>query len=333
VTWIIHKQSFINGLLWACNYVFLLLANPKTPSLYQVVFNELNLVVVFILSLTFQGNGYTIPQFFALIALFVGGLLPLVDATSDGGSSVGWYLMYIVGAWSIGVANLVTENVMRNVYFQDKAETPKRFLVSISQFLFLTNLYSIAIVLALLWVPYLAYGADKWQDYTWNGMKCIWTGVCKAEDNAECEHDNYTIGVVHTWLSSTLSFICAYLAAYMQREKDVVYVSVAYAVAPVLSVTLFVIHPLMGNYYEVPDNISITSCVITLVAGVGYKALTLYREKLGLEDKGFFGFAFKCPCFFKWWKYQPYNQQQVDLHTTLINTGTGGEDDHWSPMG
>jgi len=136
-----HKQAFATGLFWATNYVFLLLANPSVSGLYQVIFNELNLVLVFLVSLVFQGNRYTFFQIFALIALLVGGLIPLADDSNSESNSTGWYLMYLLGAWSIGLANTVTENILRNVYSLNGKK--KTFLVSVSQFLLLVNGYSI----------------------------------------------------------------------------------------------------------------------------------------------------------------------------------------------
>jgi len=308
VTKDLHKQAFINGLLWCMNYVFLLLANPKTPSLYQVVFNELNLVVVFVASLIFQGNTYTFFQILALITLLVGGLIPLADSSSEGASAVGWYLMYVLGAWSIGIANTVTENVMRNIYL--KRGSKKQFLVSISQFLFLTNFYSIFQVLALLWVPYLAYGEDKWKDYWLHGMKCLWTGICDASDNAECAHQNNRDGIMYTWLSSTLSFICAFVAALMQRDYDVVYVTVAYAVAPVLSTVIFVGKKFMGDYYDAPTDIAIVATIVTLFAGLGYKVITWVTESR--RKSGNDSWTIKTHqqlCSVTRWKFQPYEAE------------------------
>lgn len=163
ITRIMHKWAILNGLCWSSNYVMLLLANPLIPGIFQVVFNEMNIVLVVFLSLFLNGNSFNVAQFLTLIGLLIGGFLPLVNASIHGEvKRVVWYFIYLIGALAIGMANTVTENVMRNVYTKNSAAEgqSKQFLISTSQFLFLTNMYSGLIVLLLIPVAMWAYSID-----------------------------------------------------------------------------------------------------------------------------------------------------------------------------
>jgi len=280
-TWTMHRQSFANGFAWSMNYVFLLIANPFVPGLYQVVLNESNLVIVFVLSTLLLGNRHSLGQWAMFALLIIGGLLPIIGSQRQGGSTAYWYLMYLLGAWGIGIANTITENVLRNVRVESGPESSVH-LISVPQFLFLTNMYGILVVLAFFWVPMLAHG-EQWASIVMEGMTCIWTGRCPEEDHYACPHHGDSLGIGALWGSSTLSFICAFVAAAIQRKRDAVYVTVAYSLAPVFSMVIFMTPMLMGQFYEKPSGLEVLSNMVALFAGLSYKYLSHSHHDQSLE--------------------------------------------------
>jgi hypothetical protein len=351
----INKYAIYNSIAWSITNVFLLIANPKTPDIYQVVFNELTIVLVVMLSVYLNGHTYTIVEYFSIFILLIGGLLPIINASIQHSNDKYWYIIYLIGAWTIGIANTITENVMKNLYIQrcnyvdieesstnDMAinqpvnestgcfrmntvyqknvphdvqeENQKQYLVSVSQFLFLTNFYSIFLVAGLCIVPYLSQG-DKTYHYWKNGMICLWTGICDPDDNTLCTSDiglpfsqNYEDGIKYTWMSSTFSFIGAYIAGVLQRKKDAVYVTVVYTMAPVLSVIIFSLHLLMGKYYIIPNNIKIMSSIITFIGASGYKIYNVLKEyRTNVKEYGLKSVS--------WFKIKPYLQLHNDEST------------------
>lgn len=277
---ILHRQALLNGFVWSANYVCLLSANSFVPGLFQVVINESNLVVVFLMSMFLMGNRYHKSQWFCFVLVLVGGLMPLAGSQT-GEITIKWFLLYLLGAWAIGFANLITENVMRNLYVTTGREAPndKISLIPETQFLTLTNFYGIFCVLALFWVPQLAQGGE-WLGYFTRGMACLWTGQCNADDSKMCAshgHENdKMIGLLSMWLSSTFSFLSAGIAANIQRDRDVVYVTVALTLAPVLSMCLFMVQ--VSRFYDVPTNLELCANIVTFAGGFGYKVCSHMRS-------------------------------------------------------
>jgi len=251
------------------------------------------LALVVLLSLCLLGNRYSCRQWCCFVVVVLGGLMLIAERSLDGGGNMGWYLLYAIGAWAIGVANTVTENVMRNVYRQTQTDSTglsvelypgsssdREYLISASQYLCLTNVYSIVIVLALAWVPRIAFGTEWFGKFA-NGMQCLWTLSCNEDDLRVCEHqDSALVGVAAAWIAAILSFISAYVAAVMQRRQDVVFVSVAYALAPVVSMAIFLNPWLMGEFYHPPTRIDILSNMVTLAGGLLFKYVTLLGDPL-----------------------------------------------------
>lgn len=199
--------------------------------------------------------------------------MPLAGSQT-GEITIKWFLLYLLGAWAIGFANLITENVMRNLYVTTGQEAPndKISLIPATQFLTLTNFYGIFCVLALFWVPQLAQGGE-WLGYLTRGMACLWTGQCNADDSKTCAshgHENdKMIGLLSMWLSATFSFLSAVIAANIQRDRDVVYVTVALTLAPVLSMCLFIVQ--VSRFYDAPTNLELCANIVTFAGGFGYK--------------------------------------------------------------
>jgi len=268
---VLHWSSCLNGAFWSCNYVFLLVANPFVSGLYQTVINESTLVVVFTISYLLLGNRYRTQQWMAFGLLLLGSAIPLFNAQGAGGNSWGWLVLYGLGSWAIGFANVVTESVMRNASLD----------IDPAQYLCLTNLYSIPIVLGLSWVPRLAQGTI-WSAYFLNGMGCLWAGDCPSDDIVCPKSQGYGpgIGIIAMWTAATLSFVCAFIAAHIQRRRDVVYVTVAYTIAPVFSVLMFLCHFVMQRFYTEPTVVEVLTNVVTLGAGIWYKVATLYGGQL-----------------------------------------------------
>merc|ERR1719208_784672 len=99
--------------------------------------------MVFMISQLFLGNRYRRLQWLCFFIVIVGGALPVLESTNKGAHiQIQWFLLYLVGAWAIGFANTITENVMRNHYVNRvdaesaAAETDnKLFLIPASQYL------------------------------------------------------------------------------------------------------------------------------------------------------------------------------------------------------
>lgn len=262
------------------NYVFLLESNSYVSGLNQVVINESNLAVVFVLSSCFLGNRYHKGQWALFVVVAVGGLMPLAQApVASTQNQPIWLALYMLGAWAIGIANIITENVMRNMYYKKLGDDDKQYLVGASQFLCLTNVYSIFVVICLAGVPRTAQGPSWWRFFI-NGMLCLWTGRCHDEDSTTCPNQGNGLGIVAMWSAATLSFVCAYIAARIQRRHDAVFVTVAYALGPVVSMVLFMLKCVMGTYFSTPSSIEIWSNVVTLSGGILYKVFTLKYGEL-----------------------------------------------------
>jgi len=273
---VLHRQGFCTGLSWCVNYTLLLLANPSVPGLLQLVLNSSGLVVVVLLSMLFLGNRYSSAQWLCVAAVTAGGLLAALDATGSDGQVI-WALLYALGAWSIGLANLLTENVMRNVHRQCGCiEEEREPLISVVQFLFVVKLYGIPGTLALFWIARAAQG-PAWSRHLLGGLRCVWAGDCAG---AAClGGDSEAAGLLAMWIASTLSFVTVLVAAGVQRRRDAVYVGVAHALAPVLSMVVLMQRGIMGRFYTQPHASQILSNVVTLVGGVAYTAVTLMQEK------------------------------------------------------
>jgi len=148
-----------------------------------------------------------------------------------------------------------------------------------------------------------------------NGVKCLWIGDCNDADNASCDYHNNRDGILYTWGASTLNFVCTFLAGWMQRDRDVVYVTVAYTLAPVLTTIIFVVKPLMGDYYEAPSNLAVMATLITLIAGITYKALTLAGEHYRAQgSKSCVWTTHSQICSIERFRLQPYLLGENDIN-------------------
>jgi len=86
------------------------------------------------------------------------------------------------------------------------------------------------------------------------------------------------------WISSTCSLTSALIAAAIQRKQDVVYVTVAYTLGPVVSMVIFMLQFLMGDFYQAPTTIKVVANILTLGGGVMYKVLTSLYEAKPTQD-------------------------------------------------
>lgn len=242
--------------------------------------------------------------------------MPLFESSqSHGGVKVQWFLLYVVGAWAIGFANSITENVMRNHHIKTgDGEDDKRFIIPATQFLLLTNLYGILCVLALFWVNWMSEGAEFFSFWR-NGMACLWTGHCPAEDSASCsgrlkDGGGLVFGdatdataIVSMWISSSFSFCSALLAAHLQRRRDVVYVTIAITLAPVLSMVLFLV-PIEG-VYDPPSSLAVVANIVTLIGGIGYKIVSKLGDKTNPKKEQ------RETCLTKRFKFVPVTETEL----------------------
>lgn len=112
-------------------------------------------------------------------------------------------------------------------------------------------------------------------------MSCLWLGRCSLEDNPTRNPNTgtgWTLAILMTWGSSTLSFVCCQVAAMLQRERDVVYVTVAYTLAPAFSTIIFIM-PFLGPYQESPEPLKVMSAIITLISAFLYQFATSFKDE------------------------------------------------------
>uniref|UniRef100_A0A7S4Q6F0 EamA domain-containing protein n=1 Tax=Alexandrium monilatum TaxID=311494 RepID=A0A7S4Q6F0_9DINO len=276
---VLHRQGALTGVAWSVNYVLVTAANPFVPGLLLLVLHSSGMAFLVFLSVLLLENSYCLAQWGCIALVCAGRSLAMLDESVDDRRGI-WALVYGLGVWAVGVANLLTENVMRNVRrVCEGDEETRQPLISVVQFLCVVKLYSIPATLALCWIPRAARGPARAR-YRADGMKCLWTGACAEADSASCAEPGSTVtGLVSMWIASTLSFVTVFLAAGVQRQRDAVYVGIAHALGPVLSMVVLIQRGLMGIYYRQPQRIQVLSNVITLGGGVVYTAVTLLQEK------------------------------------------------------
>ena len=112
-----------------------------------------------------------------------------------------------------------------------------------------------------------------------NVLLVAWKMFIRRQSNQESQYgdrldtsNSYDLG------SSTLSFVCCQVAAMLQRERDVVYVTVAYTLAPAFSTIIFIM-PFLGPYQESPEPLKVMSAIITLISAFLYQFATSFKDE------------------------------------------------------
>jgi len=270
----------IIGLCLAMNYVFLLIANPYTSGVIQVIFNELNIVVSMIGSMLLLGKSYQWLQLFAGLVCVVGGIIPLaVPSPSPAQSSIPtlvWYLIYLLGTTPIPFSYIVTENLLQigfksHIEAQIKEEEDfgiqnekqvTRKQVRISQMYCLANMWTTVFVLAFFWVAGIAYVDNLWSNFT-NGLACIFS--FGAYNPTECS------GVEWVWVAMLSSFFSTWSSAMITREEDVTIATLIMTVAPFLSSVIMGVKQIFGPYYTPINWTGWVSLAIVALSVVLYK--------------------------------------------------------------
>eukprot|EP00049_Salpingoeca_infusionum_P020561 m.364421 g.364421 ORF g.364421 m.364421 type:complete len:421 (+) comp26959_c0_seq1:86-1348(+) len=246
--------SGIAGLCWALNYVCLLLANPEVSGPVQVLFNQLNIVVLLAVSYLFLRSNFSVIQILMVLVIF--GLLlaqnlihsdgPGVDGGQSSKNSPGWLLIYFVGSASIGIAMAWTDSVTKlyKSVFRSRAsdgrlvngravsetsallepdldprpDYTQRSPLSLAQYYLFVNLWAFLFASALVWIPMASYKEHTYT-YIMDGIRCLFGGSCKTAGSSLSDKE-ITVGVYCVWLSSVASFFSAYFAAQLMNTDD-----------------------------------------------------------------------------------------------------------------
>jgi drug/metabolite transporter (DMT)-like permease len=244
------------GFFWSLNYVFLLSANPYIPGVAQNGLVELSLAGVVLTSIVAFGRRYTLVQW-AAVALVVGGiiLLALSNAATAEPSALPqgvWYLFYAIGAGAIGVANAITENVV------------KRFqTMSVSLFYAWVTVFTFLFVVAWLWVAPLS--DSNWAADLRDGIATFFT-VSSA-------------GVAYVWIAAASNFISTMYAAYVSRSSDATFATLIGQLGPIVAVVLMSSRAVFGQYYSPVSKLEIGALVVVLLGVLTYKAEALVRGR------------------------------------------------------
>jgi hypothetical protein len=245
------------GLFWACNYVFLLVSNPYTPGLVQVILNELNLVVIVLFSRFVHKKKYEWLQYVGVVLVLLGGLVPLFQSESGAASSSlpswVWYIFYTFGTIPIALANVRTERIL---------QTDKE--IKIAPFFFVINVWAIVFTLALFWFPMMVQG-NEFSSYFIDGI----VAICSFKSK----------GSLWVWLGILFSLPSTICTAQLSRDEDATFTTMVLSVAPGFSGIFMGIKPFMGGYFQ-PVGFTIwISMAVVFFSTLYYKIVTYFLNK------------------------------------------------------
>jgi hypothetical protein len=265
------------GLAWAFNYVFLLVANPYVPGTVQVVFNELNVVVVVVVTLglnrtVYRTDPHKVTYDWVLLVCCVGvigsGLLTLVNPTSTAApTSIPrwiWNVVYIVGSGAIAIANIISEKVFKASKGAASGD------LSIGLCFAMANVWCFLFCALFFVVPYLAVLdlGTFWSNTT--------TGL----------HDIITFanwrGSLWSLLAAAISVPGSYFSVVICRDdpKGATFNSLVLAVAPGVSAIILNWKALIGEtYYQPITGADIASIVLVLAFVLAFKGWQAYRQQ------------------------------------------------------
>jgi len=252
------KTTGLIGFLWAFNYVFLLVSNPYVPGTIQTILNELNLIVVVVVSRFFLKSSYHIGQYIAVFLTLVGGLIPFFQADSTTKASHiptwVWYIFYTVGTIPIALVNIRMQCILQK-HRGEKVSVPLMYVV--------INWWTMWVVLALFWFPGMSDGKNMWPEFLLGIEK-----ILSFSDMGSC----------WTWISMVISIISNLLTAYISRDEDATYATIVLALAPAIAGVIMGIKPLMGPYYT-PLGWSVwVSMAIVMCSVLLYKFIGVYSN-------------------------------------------------------
>lgn len=254
-----NRDAILIGAFWAVNYVFLLVSNPYTPGMVQVILNELNIIVVVVYSKVVHKKQYHIGQWISVIVMLAGGLIPIFQsqstATASHLPSWVWYIFFTFGTVPIALANVRTERIL-----QDDTEKT----ISVPLFYSVINVWTLVFVLGLFWFPGLAVGSEFWNQFI-EGMKAIMSFNSR--------------GSAWTWAAIIISFASNIFTALLSREEDATFATVVLALAPGIAGVLMGIKPIMSIYYQSTGWTTWVSMAIVMISVIMYKVFGFYMKK------------------------------------------------------
>jgi hypothetical protein len=265
------------GFYIAMSAVFILVSNPYTPALVQIVLNQSNIGVVCVYSRLFNGRRYTWTQIFACVMALSSGLVTLF--TTQGTSiskespipSFLWYIFFFCGTAPTSLANARIEYIIHKKVEgvnNDLVRTYDNF--SVPLFLSVVNAYAVLCTLSFFWFPNIFAPTTFWHNYTF-GLKNIFSFS---------DH-----GSLWAWCyvaSTTVSYL---FTSYVIREKDATMNAIVCMSAAGIAGIFMGIKLLFGVYYE-PVHWSVwVSFVIVFLAVLMYDGIfaKIYRRLTNTE--------------------------------------------------
>lgn len=259
--------SGVCGLCWALNYTFLLAANPFVKGALQVIINQLNIVMMFLMSRFFLVRNYSSTQSFIVLLIVVIGLVGLV-APSEGSGKAGWIITYAIGTVTIGMAMCWTDEGLA-FYTKEKQS------FSLAQYYFYVNLYALVFSMMLFPVPLLA-SQDNFYKYTIDGIACLFGGSCATggcdPSRSPC---NASIGVACIWGSSFFSFLGAYFSGALMHESrgnTAMLSQMGMMVGPFVSNMIFVCMPVGSLFHSEPTTLEWAINLGIVLLSLAYQA-------------------------------------------------------------
>jgi len=251
---------------WACNYTFLLFANPYVAGVVQVILGEMNILGVVLWARLLHHQRYHWLQYVAVVIVLVAGLFqifaPGVTTKADATSSAPmwlWSVFFLVGSSAIGLANIRTERVLKS----DKLEDNK---ISLFLFFAAVNVYAAFFVMAFFWVPGMAIGSVFWDNFR-EGLIVI-----LSFDSA---------GSLWVWFTMSISTVSTVLQGMISRDEDATYSTIITTVAPFLSAIFMGLYP----WFDQKLNWTVWACLfVSLIGTALYKIVALRMSRAEAES-------------------------------------------------
>jgi hypothetical protein len=252
------------GFCWAMGNVFLLVSNPYTPALVQVVLNQSNIGVICVASYLFNSRRYAKAQIVACILALLGGLIPLF--TTHGTNIVknspfphfAWYAFYFCGTAPSALANTRIERILhreRSAHRERNIQSDVESNFSIPLFLSAANTYMIFCVLAFFWFPSLSAPTMFWQNFS-SGLHSIFS------------FSDY--GCLWAWCFAASIFASNLFTSQVINEKDATINTIICMISAGIAGVFMSIKVLFGPYYA-PVHWSVwVSFVIVFLSALVY---------------------------------------------------------------
>ena len=244
------------GIFWGINYVFVLVSNPYVPGLIQIILNETNLIIIFLISKYWNKKDHNCFHGISVLIVLIGGIAHILGNAFLSNNeqskkySFLWEIAFFVGTVSIALANIITESVVQ------KFRTMNIFLLY-----FYLNLISV-IVCGIFYFPvkYILTNTDEvfivgiTKIVTFEGLGAFWSwGV---------------------WIFTVPSNV---LTSRLSRIEDATFSTVMLSIAPGISAIFMSVKSIFQKYYKNIIWTDFASLILVVIGAILYKAPELYR--------------------------------------------------------